>query len=255
MQPGDLALLELLETTQPDGATVKSILYKDVSRILKAALASGRVLADEAISRVIKKAQDAHDIDDVFDILRDNRLRKYEVGDRVPYKYPMSGELFEQAISMAGERYVIHKLLRFHEEELPVARWRLRPLFKYCAFERPGDVRKIWQYTKISNLKRELGSEAVSIFRVYLDNDMLKEAQIFRDYEVKAYKVRLSGSEGLRKSIYFAIDGKARWVKSRSFVKKKGLDAITGKKKGTTVSITPDEHRSQPAWMDFARNK
>lgn len=255
MQPGDIALLELLETSQPDGQTVQSISYEEVSRILKAALATGRFIVDDALFRLIRKAKTKENMDDVFDILRDNRLRRYEAGNRAPYTYYMSGELFDHAMNSVGERYLIHKLLRFHEEELPIARWRLRPLFKYCAFERPGDVRKIWQYTKTSNLKKELGSEAVSVFRVYLDNDMLKEAQIFRDYEIKAYKVRLSGSEGLRRSIYFAIDGKARWIKSRSFVLKKGLDATTGKKKGTTLSITPDEYKSRPAWMDFAKNK
>lgn len=252
----DMPLLELLETPQEDGPTVQEASFRKVSNNLKAAVAHGKSIQDAALFRLINKATTKDDIDDIFDLLNINRLKRYESGARVPYTYYLSGALFDQAVSSAGERYVIRNLPRFKEEQLPLARWRLRPLFKYCAFERPYDVKKIWEYAKSTDLGKELGSEAVSVFRVYLDNDMLEEAKIFRDSEVRPLKVRLSGSEALRKSIYFVIDEKARWIKSSSFVKKKGLDPTTGqRKRRTTISITPEEHSSQPPWMDFARTR
>lgn len=252
----DMPLLELLETPQDDGPTVQEASFRKVSNNLKAAIAHGRTLQDAALFRLISKASNKDEITDILDVIRDNRLKRYETGTRIPYSYYLSGALFDQAVSTAGERYVIKNLPRFKEEQLPLARWRLRPLFKYCAFERPHDVKKIWEYAKSTDLGKELGSEAVSVFRVYLDNDMLEEAKAFRDTEIKPQKVRLSGSEALRKSIYFVIDEKARWIKSSSFVKKKGLDPVSGqKKRRTTISITPEEHKSQPPWMDFARTR
>ncbi|GMH39888.1 hypothetical protein BSKO_07792 [Bryopsis sp. KO-2023] len=250
----DLPLLELLETPQEDGETVKLASFDRARDTVRAMIARKRPVNDRALHRLIKKAISRREMDDVFDVLEKNRLVRYVGGKRVPYTYDIASDVFDHAVKVQGERYVIKNLMRFHEGQLPISRWRLRPLVKYCAFERPEDVRKIWQYAKISNLGNELGGEAVCVLRVFLDNDMIKEAQEFRDTELRPNKVRLTGSEALRKSIYFTLDEKARWIKSKSFVAKKG-DEAKNKTGGISHTLTPEEHKNQPAWMDFAQNR